>query len=432
MISAASTDFGRYPQTARLRISILHRYLASITVLTLIGTCALEGPIRLFLVHIHAEAVLYLRDILAVLAVGTFFLTSFRITRVKFGLGVLFFTLVAAALYANSLDTGPKAIAMGMKVFLPVFLGAIFADYLQLGIRRFYWIAVGGLFLTVVGLQWSALRPTPWAGIDYDAAGITVEGTRAWMIDGIDRLAGFARSSGDAANLILLFFTIAVMARRSLINWLPVTAVSAYGLHLTTMRSAFLGLVVVAAIGALIRVRQIGWLIKCGLITAMVGAIAAPWVSQRILGHYLKASGEGLANSGSMVMRIREVWPDLTERFHGAIDFALGLGLGNVGVPQKLFNPLHYNPADNMPLYALAVFGSISLLFHFALAARIVRSFGYARIEAESLFLAMAGLVYSVGLVMNGFESVPLGLAIGFTIGLGLRSQSGDREAYDV
>ena len=252
------------------------------------------------------------------------------------------------------------------------------------------------------------------------------------MIDGIDRLAGFARSSGDAANLILLFFTIAVMARRSLINWLPVTAVSAYGLHLTTMRSAFLGLVVVAAIGALIRVRQVGWLIKCGLITAMVGAIAAPWVSQRILGHYLKASGEGLANSGSMVMRIREVWPDLTERFHGAIDFALGLGLGNVGVPQKLFNPLHYNPADNMPLYALAVFGSISLLFHFALAARIVRSFGYARIEAESLFLAMAGLVYSVGLVMNGFESVPLGLAIGFTIGLGLRSQSGDREAYDV
>ena len=180
MISAASTDLGRYPQTARLRISILHRYLASITVLTLIGTCALEGPIRLFLVHIHAEAVLYLRDILAVLAVGTFFLTSFRITRVKFGLGVLFFTLVAAALYANSLDTGPKAIAMGMKVFLPVFLGAIFADYLQLGIRRFYWIAVGGLFLTVVGLQWSALPLTPWAGIDYDAAGITVEGTRAY------------------------------------------------------------------------------------------------------------------------------------------------------------------------------------------------------------------------------------------------------------
>jgi hypothetical protein len=413
-----------------VRLSLLHRYLAFASVLVLVGTCALEGPIRLYLVRIHAESLLYLRDVLAAVTVLSFFLTSLSLSRVKLGLGALFLALVISALYANTLGTQPRAIAMGLKVFLPVFLGAMFAEYLHKGTRMFLWPAVVGLMLTVAGLQWSALRPTPWAGIDYEAAGIAVEGTRAWMIDGIDRLAGFARSSGDAANLILLFYVITMMARRNWIVWTLATAVSAYGLQLTTMRSAFLGLLIVAAISSLLRIARSGWLIKCGILFTMVLAIAAPWTAQRLLGH-AGVRGEGLTSSGSMMMRIQEVWPDMTERFHGASDFALGLGLGNVGVAQKLFNTEHYNPADNMPLYALAVFGASSLLFHALVGGRVIRSSRSHRIEAEALFLAIAGMVYAVGVAMNVFESVPLGLSVGLMFGLGLRSQANDWETDD-
>ncbi len=432
MISTTSAAIDRPPDASSVRLSLLHRYLAFACVFILLATCTLEGPLRLFLVRIHAESILYMRDILSLLTVLSFFLTSFSLSRVKLGLGALFLALLMSALYADVLGTQPKAIAMGFKVFLSVFLGAMFAEYLHKGTHRFMWFAVAGLLLTVIGLQWSALRPTPWAGIDYEAAGITVEGTRSWSIDGIDRLAGFARSSSDAANLILLFYVIAIMARKSWINWTIMTAVSAYGLQLTTMRTAFLGFVIVAIISLLLRVSKSGWLVKTGIIITMIAAIVAPWSAQQILGKYAARKGQGLTDSGSMMMRIQEVWPDMTQRFHAPIDFALGLGLGNVGVPQKLFNTNNYNPADNMPLYALAVFGSGSVFFHLLVAGRVVRSSRSHRIEAEALFMAIAAMIYAVGVGLNGFESVPLGLSIGLMVGFGLRSQSGDWDTDDT
>jgi hypothetical protein len=430
MISTNSSSFDHVTLEAPgFSLPRIHKRLVLVSVLVLVGTNTVEGPLRLLLVRFHAESLLYLRDALALLAISTYFFASRSFSRLKLGLTAFFFALLASAFYARTINTQSAAIAMGLKVFLPVFIGAIYTQRLHEEPDVWpAWPAILGLFLTVVGLQWSAVSPTPWAGIDYTAAGLNIEGTRAWTIDGIDRVAGFTRSSGDAANLILLFYVFVIMARRSWFNWILLTAVSAYGLHLTTMRSSFLGLLMVASVSLLLRAPKTGGLIKASILLAMFVAIGAPWLGKLLVHGDAAARGEGLTSSGSMVMRVNEVWPDMLARFHGVADYVLGLGMGNVGVPQKLFRPTYYNPADNLALYALAVFGAGSIVFHLLFARRVLRSAPSARMGAEALFLGLTGMVYAVGLAMNGFESIPLGVAIGLMLGLALRSQANDWE----
>jgi hypothetical protein len=200
------------------------------------------------------------------------------------------------------------------------------------------------------------------------------------------------------------------------------TPFAAYGIYLTTMRSAFIGLAAASMAGLAVRIPIIGrTLAKANASFFVICSVAAPYLAQFFVTPRTDFGGSGVTNSRSLMMRIFDTWPDMLERFHEPVSLLLGLGLGNVGVPQKIFNPAYYNPADNFGLYIFAVFGGAAFLFHIFLLVRIFGSRPAKDAFPEDLFIGITGLVYAVGFALNCIESIPLGMSIGVLTGLAFR-----------
>ena len=138
------------------------------------------------------------------------------------------------------------------RTWLPLLLGTVIASSVDIQSRVFRWsclalwaITIGGIFLT---WKWHA----PWVGFDYEVGGVKLDASREWTIGGIDRLAGFSRSSFDAALQCLFLAVLAVIGCRYYVVSLGIWIISGAAIYLTTSRSAAAALVVAMGLHILV------------------------------------------------------------------------------------------------------------------------------------------------------------------------------------
>lgn len=354
--------------------------------------------------------------------------------------------IVYGALIGLLLGTSPTAVAFGVKMFLPFVAGyvAMAGGYTdsQYFVRLYRWIAP----CIVLGVILDVAFTLPWEGWSYDFAGVTIEGSRQWSTFGLQRPAGFGRSSFETAIALYTLLVFRVLApgnnariRHSIASkaydvFLGVVTVAA--LILTTSKTSLLALGMLGITALLVfGIRQRGLVNYVSrislplLMLALLTLTLAPFVIPADAASHLddELSEYGLVAKlvfRSLVERAQDVWPRAIASVSGSMTAVTGRGIGGVGAPQLYFAPAQYNPADNVHVYLWLSFGAVILAlivtYLLVLIYRLARS---AQPDA-SLAVFLATLL-TFGCTMNVIEAPMLMMGLGVLLAAHGRAWNG-------
>lgn len=347
--------------------------------------------------------------------------------------GVAFFLFVSALqagriskLYAGALAVLASSLIVGV-IYLPSVLQVLFGAWTLVpflfGIVAYttfqrHWPVLKPLFilmwlLAVGGVVLNSVESFPWIGYTYTLHGVVLESSRQWTAHGIERLAGFSEASSNAAAQVLILGGFIVTMSRGW-GWRTfVWLASGAAIVLTTTKTGIGAYGILTLFLILRRVApRLIWAMVAWLVALAVTVIP---LSTAIL-HYDINTNSSLSRLlfASFNSRLTMTWPQALQLIaeHGSL--MIGRGLGGIGAAQKRFEPLLYNPADNLFLYLLALFGVGAIVLV------VMYAFGIARLELKKSHLdcffyvvAMIGLLW--GMTLNplefGFTALFLGLS---------------------
>lgn len=384
-----------------------------------VGSQALDSPLRWILSSVGLAPLIYLRDGALLLVVALSVFADFEQRRhciPKLALLVGFTTLACIALL-NDLPAGQML--FGLKVWLPFIAAYCALDSGLLDTDQWRKPAIALLVITLVGLVLNYYWRPPWIGLTLEVAGADVVGNREWTTYGIRRLSGFARSSYDAAMLLLLLSVYLLSVTRALLGHLLIAAAIGGGIALTTSKGALGSFMMVAALvptlsSGLGMARLAGPL--CRLMTlgfALMGLLAPFWSAVSSAPEF-QAGSLAQKIMASMVARGWETWPSAFALLTGDLQLVFGRGLGGIGVAQGLFESSVANPADNFAVYLYVTGGLLGVLFYVALATwAFPRRMETAAERMQGLAL-LATFCYGVtaGIVENALFAITLGLVM--------------------
>jgi hypothetical protein len=381
----------------------------------------LDGPIRFALVAAGVPSLLYLKDVLLVAALG-------RVCALH-GFGpslVAGLAVIAAAGSAGVLQSRPMAqVLFAAKVAVPYLFGAACGPLIsddapgrraRLALGLAFLAVVGGVFVNQA-LEW------PWEGMQYaiDGVGAEVQGTKVWSHMGVKRIAGFSRSSYDAAVAIALL-AVALIASRDRLAWgVAVLGLAAFATVVTTTKGILLNLAIVALVFV---VRAVAPRVASRF---LVPSLAALFASVVVLLPLLSLVGAPFLDTStedrqfllkSMNDRLESCWPEAFDLIVSDGNLLTGRGLGGLGIPQLYYETNHYNPCDNLSVFLIGNYGLLGTLFLPFLAWRVAL---LARMDGRlPLLLSLSGLlILSYGMTANVLESPFLALLVGLVASRG-------------
>jgi hypothetical protein len=380
----------------------------------------LQAPLRYGLARLHLEALIYLPKLLMLAAV-----LLLPVLRPRASVPALAVTALAGLYLLWGLVNlpSPAQAAFGLWVLVPLLFGLWAGSLVHIEQWRGLFVLL--FVVTAVGVFLDPLLHYPWSGQTLDLLVKSIEVSRQWGAFGLDRYAGFARASFNAAAQLLLFGVMLVVLLRHKGLKLLVWLVAGAGIALTTSKGplgAWLLLSLYFAGGALLRWPRYWlqlWLIALTL--ALLAMILLPLSTLWI--HY-DPTLHGYVSKflfASFGERLNWMWPDSLHLLDlgGAWHWWTGRGLGGIGAAQQYFEPVHYLAADNLFVYVTVYVGlPMALLLFVALWWRVVRlSLGR---DAVAWRLPMVLALVAYGVVANEIESNLLALFLGFAISANL------------
>ena len=382
--------------------------------LLLINT--IEGVLRYVLLGISLEKLLYAKDAVALGLVfwslwDGFHRRSYNKPLIAFLVSIITWGVVSFFYVHNALQT-----AFAIKLLLPIMVGMVSGPALFNNGGAACQVLMRLWLVSVTGLLFSAAITVPWAGLSYEVAGIAIEGTRAWTIDSVERLAGFGRASTEVSCQILFFAIFVVCYGRK--RWLSVLVWVASGplIVLATTRSVVLAYAILSVFFcANYWVPSLQLLWKQSLTMMMALMIALPLIPEKAFGILASLKLGGVAKMDSLLIRVEETWPEALNLLKSDGSFIIGRGIGGIAVAQKLFEPDAYNPGDNLFIFLLLVFGSFAFLILAAFLARLLMvnlSSGNTELFTFSTGLA----IISIGTLLNGIENLCEGVFLGLAL----------------
>jgi len=383
----------------------------------LLGTTAgvllsyvLEGPLRLALVLVRLEMILYARDAVMLALVIWFTVSRQRNTPL---LGLLALLLCHFLIGLLSLPSLAQAL-MGAKVYVPLAYGVAMAPVLRrhpASVARF---ARFTLLITVLGVFGNVYIAYPWIGMSYETAMGAVELSRSWSSEGVSRIPGFARASFTAAGIILLSLAPALTITSSRLLRACLVLASGTAIAVTTTKGAWTGLAAIAILEVLWRVGR-SWLWGSGASIIAMTSLLLPLVTTQLYLNTAHAATWQL----SFVERIKDMWPRALKLFADPLQVVWGRGLGGIGVAQRLGEPTVYNAADNLMLYLLLTFGALGVVYAGAFVGAVARYSGEnARGSMTAWLRAWLGIWLAGGLTTNMVEDIGIEVVIGLTVGM--------------
>jgi hypothetical protein len=365
-----------------------------------------EGMIRWILSQADLEPLVYARDAFLGLSAACGFIhaylrgykTSVRLVVILAG-SVALWTFIG-----HHFDHSWMQSLFGLKSYLPLFAGLLTSRsfFKSPASRSILWLL---WMIAVAGVVLSALVDLPWKGAIYAIGDQEVEGQKEWTINGVDRLAGFARSSIDAAVQIGMLGVVLMRYSRGSIR--AIVALASIGaIALTTARGELIGFVFGAA--TLLTclspwLRQFRKILVPMPLAPALAVMVCMYIpsSLDVIGHL---GSTGMLTTDSFVARGEAIWKDAWDMQIHRGSIILGRGIGGIGAAQKLYEPRYYNPADNNFVFLVVTFG-VAATFVITLLTLVYWTLSVVRTPLESaLPLACAAVWFGIGVTSNCIE----------------------------
>jgi len=419
--AAASSALPLQQEGLRVRLSSMVFGLAALFLWSLV----LQAPLRYGFATLHLDALVYLPKLLLLAAVVLLPLLRPRASAPALTVSVLSsLYLVWGAMNLPS----PAQAAFGLWVLAPLLFG-LWAGAVA---RPEQWRSLfAALFVVVAaGVLLNPLIHYPWSGQTLDVLGKDIEVSRQWSAFGIERYAGFARASFNAAAQLILFgVMLVVLLRRTSIKLL-VWLVAGAGIALTTSKGLLGAWLLVSMYftgGALLRWPRYWIYLWLGVLTfILLTMILLPLSTLRVRYEPTLYGYTSMFLFASFGDRLNWMWPDSLRLLDlgGTWHWWLGRGLGGIGAAQQYFEPANYLPADNLFVYVTVYVGLPAALFLFvALWWRVVRLSLAPNAAAWRLPVVLVLVAY--GVVVNEVEGGLLAFFLGMTLSMPNHAGSG-------
>jgi len=410
----------------RRSLEMMLRRAVPIAVLMLVCSDIFGAVIRFVAVSLGAAWLSYAPMLFATAVVWAYFFVA----RLPRGVWVTLGFFASYACYTClvggariSLLTQLSSVVFALYTWTPFLLGLVLVSLRLEGL--FARTALLWWGLAVAGVVLNTFVAFPWMGATFEVLGQQSQIARDWTTNGIERLAGFSRASFTAANQIALFsMVLAARVRTHTALKLLIWAISVLAIALTTSKTPLTVMVVVPL--ALLSVRgarafttqpTLPLYVAMFVLLMLAGiTVALPCASStQDLFSNTSGSDFGFLTFSSMLDRAATMWPSAFELIasdKNPIEWILGRGLGGIGAPQTLVEPLVVNSADNLFVFLYVTFGVGTLLFGVAIVGGFKRYYWEEPNTFITLF-ALAVSVLTLGIATNVIESVIPALVTG-------------------
>ncbi|MHB1282736.1 MAG: hypothetical protein ACYCY1_15365 [Sulfuriferula sp.] len=386
-------------------------------------TSVLDAPLRYGLAALHLDALIYLPKLLLLMAV-----VVMPLVRPRTSVATLFASIVMAIWLLWGLVNlpSPAQALFGFWVFVPLLYGLWAGALLPLAQWRRLFLVL--FCVAAMGVLLNPLVSYPWSGQSVDLLGQSISVSRQWTTFGIDRYAGFARASFDAASQLLIFGIMSVLLLQRRTLKLLVWLVAGAGIALTTSKGPFGAWLLVSLYflgGAFLRWQRFWrqtWLIVLALIMVLMTvlplwALASnydPTIHGRTAQFLFASFGD----------RMNWMWPDSLKLLvlDGDWHFMVGRGLGGIGTAQMYFEPSRFFAADNLFVYLAVDFGvplAVGIIGMIWLRTALVAR---AEPRGPGMILPLMLVLMVYGVVVNEIESGVLAFFLGLLLASNPRS----------
>jgi hypothetical protein len=394
-----------------------------ITLVLFMAAMVLEGVSRFIFIRAGLAPLVYAPKGLITLALLLSVLLAARAAHINKAfiivIGLALWTLALGVLQVRAI----VPVLFGVWAILPFFFGVAIYPYLRVHWRNLRSIVFILWGLAVMGIVLNNFVEFPWAGFEFQLAGVNLVGSRAWATFDVSRLAGFSRVSIAAASHITLLalWLLAAGVRR----WLALIIIisSAVALYLTTMKT-ITGAFILLSLFVLLRpyIARPVW-VGLPTLAALIGFVL-PFSTLMVSYNLTFENPVNRFLFASFGIRLAEVWPQTLELVQTRGQPLLGRGIGGIGGAQQYFEPSRYTPGDNLMLYLYVLGGVlfVVLLFGYALAAVKLEP-TRQRFDAYIYTVMMTVLLQGItGNVMeSAFFSLFFGLSLRHVMTLPLR-----------
>ena len=401
----------RLPLRHRLVLGLLYLFLA---------LEVFAGPARFYLAQAGLTALIYLPKILIGGVVLASALRTLYLGRLRPAFAAVLSLFVIFALVGWGLTRNPLQPAFGVFAILPLIYAVLAEPALrQMGPRIRPFIALLWC-AAALGVVIDARFDMPWTGFTYALGDTEIEGSREWTTFGVERVAGFARASYEAADQLLLLALPLMFLYRSRILKLAVWLSTGALIYLTTTKKTGGTFLLLTVLLPLMNPAIAPALIRRAATVAAPIAVAAVGIGLPISTFFITYRLD-LDSVLSQVLfasfedRLTVVWPaslDLALKRGSAV---LGRGIGGIGAAQKHFEPLLFMPGDSFYIYLYVTFGLLAFGFVAAYVA------GLARLDTQAspwnrMMWALGVAVLLNGWANNGLESPITASMLGITL----------------
>jgi len=407
-------------------------------VLVYILFAVFESPLRLIFSFMKLAQLIYIKDFILLLCVFIGLYLVIQRKEISIKLLSLIFVGVLSGLF-NGLNI--YQVLFGIKMFLPLIAG-FFASY-YFGILN-HWNSRTSYFLILIilfGLFLDLKLSLPWAGLSYSIGDFNVEGNREWTTFGVERLAGFQRSSFDSAillySLYLLYMTSNLLKGNKIFNLSSVLLLllTFYGVYLTTSKVSYLSIIILCITLLLLDIHQrteyllnkliISIVLKIIGLSVFLLAFLPPFFAM-----YNPATAVKLMSFKNEVLsqffssfldRVLNTWPNAFNLIENLVQLLIGKGIGSIGAAQSKFD-IVYNPGDNVFVYLFITFGMLFVIILILFLLKLITL--QFKSNKESTFILMFISVCTYGATLNFIESSILSLILGVFLGYSKFSKS--------
>jgi hypothetical protein len=376
---------------------------------------SVEAPLRWGLFLAGKDSMIFLRDTLMIapplllLISQAFRLKLHPVFIISFAV-IVFHGLVLLGTVGSI--TG---VVYGAKILMNLLFGFFVAGLLIApGKKTFRYLVVLWLVI-VVGVCIEKFGFTfPWTGISTVIGGLNVDVSHDWQIDDplTRRVAGFTRSS-IAVAAILPCLTIVLLCRiKHRLIQAAIAVLGIGGVFLTTQKGSLIALIPIALILCLASERKL-FRLRVAFLFFLALAIALPLL---VPGLHME-HGEGVFSTQSLYLRVAYTWPEAWQWILHHQMLGLGVGLGGIGGPQRLYALNAFNPADNLIILLYAYFGVFAILYGALLCVITLRPVT-GSLERVIPAVAIVAFAFGYGAVLSVVEDQSASLFLGAAIGV--------------
>lgn len=285
---------------------------------------------------------------------------------------------------------------MGIRMFMNVFCSAAIAPHLFSQRRNTQLLLVIIYALCVLGVAINgAFGQMPWNKVEIDVGGLKLTGSGVDLAgDGSYRAAGFSRDHQIVAGIVASISLMFMIRIRNVFLGLALAVVTFATVWETNSKTQILTLLIIVPPVLLLRGRWRGLVLKGLLIFFCAAAYLCPIVLANA--HFeMPNTGSSLY---SFIDRVDNSWPDTWAFFFRDGYGILGVGIGGIGTPQRLFTTHSTFPIpDNGVLYFWGWFGVLGLFYLLAMLILVLRH----RADDIETQAGLASMCYGMAFIIS-------------------------------